>query len=216
VLFRDRVAAGEQLSSRLGDHGAGNVVVLGLPRGGVVVAFEIARTLVAPLDVIVVRKLGAPFQPEYALGAIGEGGVRVVDEGVLLRAGVGSGEMATIERRERSELDRRVERLRGSRPAVGLTGRTGIVVDDGIATGATMRAACIVARARGASRVVVAAPVASRAAVAALASEADQVVALHSPESFFSIGEHYRDFSPVAETTVVALLDEAARTLPPA
>jgi putative phosphoribosyl transferase len=216
VLFRDRVDAGRQLSRRLAHHEAGNAVVLGLPRGGVVVAFEIAQALAAPLDVIVVRKLGAPFQPEYALGAIGEDGVRVVDERVLARVGVGGEVIAGIERHERIELDRRVQRLRGARKSVAIAGRTVILVDDGIATGATVRAACLVVRARGAARIVIAAPVASLASATALTAEADEVVALHTSESFFAIGEYYRDFSAVSEDTVMALLDEAARTLPPA
>jgi putative phosphoribosyl transferase len=216
VLFRDRVDAGRQLSSRLAHHEADNVVVLGLPRGGVVVAFEIAQALAAPLDVVVVRKLGAPFQPEYALGAIGEEGVRVVDERVLARVGVGGEVIAGIERHERIELDRRVQRLRGARKSVAIAGRTVILVDDGIATGATVRAACLVVRARGAARIFIAAPVASLASATALTSEADEVVALHTSESFFSIGEYYGDFSAVSEDTVMALLGEAARTLPPA
>jgi putative phosphoribosyl transferase len=216
VLFRDRVDAGKRLSSQLGRYLTSNVVVLGLPRGGVVVAFEIARALTAPLDVIVVRKLGAPSQPEYALGAIGEGGVRVVDDDVLGRVGVGQQEIARIEQRERVELDRRVQRLRRGRPPLEIAGRTVILVDDGIATGSTMRAACRVVRARAASRVVIAAPVAAVSSAAALASEADEVVALDTPKSFFAIGEYYGNFSAVSEDTVVALLDEAARTPPPA
>lgn len=216
MLFRDRVDAGKRLSSQLGRYLTSNVVVLGLPRGGVVVAFEIARALTAPLDVIVVRKLGAPSQPEYALGAIGEGGVRVVDDDVLGRVGVGQQEIARIEQRERVELDRRVQRLRRGRPPLEIAGRTVILVDDGIATGSTMRAACRVVRARAASRVVIAAPVAAVSSAAALASEADEVVALDTPKSFFAIGEYYGNFSAVSEDTVVALLDEAARTPPPA
>jgi putative phosphoribosyl transferase len=216
VLFRDRIDAGKRLADRLGDHRNRDAVVVGLPRGGVVVAAAIAPAIGAPLDVIVVRKLGAPFQPEYALGAIGEGGVRVVDEEVLLRAGVGGDEITRIERRERIELERRLERLRGGRSPVELGGRTVIVVDDGIATGATVRAACLVVRARGASRIVIAVPVAAQPSAKALMSDADEVIALATPESFFSIGEHYGDFSPVSEDTVVALLDEANKSLPPA
>jgi putative phosphoribosyl transferase len=216
VLFNDRIDAGRRLAGRLGSYRSGDVVVLGLPRGGVVVASEIANAIAAPLDVIVVRKLGAPFQPEYALGAIGEGGVRVVDEAVLRRAGVGEEEIIRIERRERIELDRRVARLCDGRARVEIAGRTVVLADDGIATGSTVRAACHVARARCASRVVIAVPVAAQSSATTLMSEADEVVALATPDSFFSIGEYYSDFSPVSEDAVVALLDRAANRLPPA
>src|SRR6185295_9028441 len=130
------------------------------PRGGVVVAFEVARALGAPLDVIVVRKLGVPIQPELAMGAIGEGTTRVLDHAVLRAAGVTAEQLEVVEAAERIELDRRAQRFRAARPRLDLTGRTVLVVDDGIATGSTARAACQVARAEGAARVVLAVPVA--------------------------------------------------------
>lgn len=162
MLFINRVDAGRRLGERLQHLRGDNVVVVGLPRGGVPVASEVARVLGAPLDVIVVRKLGVPFQPELGMGAIGEGGVRVLNEALVGSAGVTPDELAAVERRERAELDRRIRRYRGGRLGVSLAGRTVVIIDDGIATGSTARAACRVVRAQGAARVVLAVPVAPR------------------------------------------------------
>ncbi|HVN50639.1 MAG TPA: phosphoribosyltransferase family protein, partial [Acidimicrobiales bacterium] len=158
--FEDRIEAGRVLAERLSSLRGKDVVVLGLPRGGVPVAEQVARALGAPLDVIVVRKLGVPFQPELAMGAIGEMGARVLDERLIAQAGITSEEVAEVESRERVELDRRVERLRRGRPRVPLEGRVAVVVDDGLATGSTARVACQVARHLGAATVVLAVPVA--------------------------------------------------------
>src|SRR5713226_5068289 len=157
--FRDRREAGQRLAELLASLRALSPLVLGLPRGGVPVAFEVARTLDAPLDILVVRKLGVPFQPELGMGAVGEDGVRVLNAEVVREAGVTDAQLAAIEARERAEVDQRAARLRGGRPAIPLTGRTVIIVDDGLATGATARAAIRVARARGAAQVVLAVPV---------------------------------------------------------
>jgi len=216
-MFRDRAEAGqelaEQLKRRLSDE---DVVVLGLPRGGVPVAFEVARELDAPLDVIVVRKLGVPYQPELGMGAIGEDGVRVLNHQVLAMAGVGEDEVAAVERSERAELERRATRFRGSRQRVSLVGRTAVVVDDGIATGSTARAACQVARAHGASRVILAVPVAPQSSLASLAEIADELFCLATPELFFSVGQFYRNFSQTSDEEVVELLERAAiRTAAP-
>src|ERR1035437_10392462 len=167
-MFVDRADAGRRLARRLeylrGEPG----VVLGLPRGGVPVAYEVATALSAPLDVIVVRKLGVPFQPELGMGAIGEDGVRIVNDEVVRMAGVSADEITAVESRVRAGRGGRARRFRGARPRVPLEGRTVVVVDDGIATGSTARAACLVARAHGAARVIVATPIASRQAVAEL------------------------------------------------
>ena len=184
--------------------------MLGLPRGGVPVAFGVAEELRAPLDVIVVRKLGVPFQPEYGFGAIGEGGVLIINDYVVRQTGLTGTQIAEVEARERVLLDRRVRQLRGDNPPVPLTGRTAVIVDDGIATGSTARAACQVARARGASRVVLAAPVGSVEAAAALHRDADEVVCLHTPPRLFAIGEWYGDFSQVTDEEVTILLGKAA------
>jgi putative phosphoribosyl transferase len=210
-MFRDRTDAGRQLAERLKPRPGDEVaVVLGLPRGGVPVAFEVARELDAPLDVIVVRKLGVPYQPELAMGAIGEDGVRILNHEVLAMAGVSRDEVATVERSERGELERRAARFRGSRPRTSLVGRTAIVVDDGIATGSTARAACEVARAHGASRVILAVPVAPPSSLASLADVADELVCLATPEPFYAVGQFYRDFSQTSDKEVVELLERAA------
>jgi putative phosphoribosyl transferase len=206
VRFRDRQDAGRQLAERLGPVGGPDVVVLGLPRGGVPVAAEVARALGAPLDVIVVRKLGVPGQRELAMGAIGEGGVRIVDERVVRMAHVAPEELALAGQRELEELDRCVLRFRGGRDAVPLAGRVAVVVDDGIATGSTARAACTVARALGASRVVLAAPVCARESARSLASDVDQLICLHSPRHFVAVGQFYDDFRPTEDDEVLKLL----------
>lgn len=214
-MFRDRVDAGRRLGAYLaGREGARGAVpstpwrqpvVLGLPRGGVPVAAEVARALQAPLDVIVVRKLGFPRYPEVAMGAIGEGGVRVLDDDLIADAGVDRAAVAAVEAAERVTLDARVARLRHGRPRLDLTGRTAIIVDDGIATGATAAAAVRVARALGAAEVVVAAPVGAPDAVAGL-TEADRVVCLLQPVAFGAVGAYYDDFGQTTDDEVAALL----------
>ncbi|MEV7375953.1 alpha/beta family hydrolase [Streptomyces sp. NPDC090301] len=207
MFFSDRTDAGRQLAARL-DHLKGDdVVVLGLPRGGVPVAAEVADALDAPLDICLVRKLGVPQQPELAMGALGEGGVRVVNERVLHEAGVGARDLAAVEEREHLVLDQRTRRYRGSRPSVPLEGRTVLVVDDGLATGATALAACRVVRARGAARIVLAVPVAPRGWTARLGGEADETVSVYAPEAFSAIGQFYRDFTQTPDAEVVACLD---------
>ena len=210
MLFVDRADAGRHLAQRLRHLRGTDVVVLGLPRGGVPVAFEVAGELRAPLDVIVVRKLGVPFQPEYGFGAIGEGGARIIDDRVVRLTRLTGPDIAAVEARERVQLDHRMRQLRGDRTPISLAGRTVIVVDDGIATGSTARAACMVARARGASRVILAVPVGSVEAAASLRRAADEVVCLHTPARFFAIGEWYDDFSQVSDEEVTVLLGKAA------
>lgn len=214
--FHDRVDAGRRLAERLVerlDGGLGrahglDIVVLGLPRGGVPVAAEVAKALGAPLDVIVVRKLGVPAQPELAMGAIGEGGARVLDRRIIERAGVTPDELRRVEDRERTAVLQRAARLRDGRPPQRLNGRTAVVVDDGIATGSTARAACQVARALGAARVVLAAPVAPSEVLAGI-PEADEVVVVETPSPFMAVGNHYRDFEPTSDEEVATLLAAA-------
>ena len=209
MRFADRHDAGRRLAERLRVLAADEPVVLGLPRGGVPVAVEVARALAAPLDVILVRKLGVPSRPELAMGAIGEDGVRVVDATLVERLGISERALARVEARERTELERRARRYRGERTPIPITGRDVVIVDDGLATGATARAAILVARARAARRVVVAVPVAPPETVVALSDQADEVISLETPSTMVAVGAAYVDFSPTSDEEVVALLEGA-------
>ena len=206
MTFRNRHEAGRLLGEHLAPLRQEQPVVLALPRGGVPVAAEVARALGAPLDVIVVRKLGVPFQPEVGFGAIGEGGVRLFDADLIRRAGITEREVAEVEARERAELDRRVRRYRGDRPPLPIAGRTVVIVDDGLATGGSARAAVQVARAQGARRIVLAVPVAPPETVVQLQDEADQVVSLVTPPRFVAVGLWYDDFEQTSDDEVAALL----------
>jgi predicted phosphoribosyltransferase len=205
-MFADRAEAGRRLGMALESVRADEVVVLGLPRGGVPVAAVVARHLDAPLDVIIVRKLGLPYQPELGLGAVGEGGVRVINEQLLRATGLPLEDLAEVERRESAEVEARALRFRGDREPVALRGRTVILVDDGIATGSTMAAACQVARAGAAAWVVVAVPVGSENGLSRAGAAADEIVCLHTPSRLSSVGEWYRDFSQTSDREVVRLL----------
>jgi uncharacterized protein (TIGR00369 family) len=209
MRFRNRSDAGQRLASRLQFLRGEDVVVLGLPRGGVPVAAAVARGLGAPLDVILVRKLGVPAQPELGLGAIGESGARVINPEVVRYAHVSEEQIAQVEAKERAELQRRAQRFRGDAPHVPLAGRTAIIVDDGIATGSTARAACQVARALGAAAVVLAVPVAPPSADRSLRGDADEMICLEMPDRFLAIGEWYEDFAQTSDEEVVALLRAA-------
>ncbi|MCC3779409.1 phosphoribosyltransferase family protein [Streptomyces sp. UNOB3_S3] len=211
MRFDDRVDAGRRLAARLEDFRDDGPVVLGLPRGGVPVAFEVAHALGAPLDVILVRKLGVPYHRELGFGAIGEGGIRVISEDIMRMSRVDEDDLAEVQRAEEAELARQAERFRGGRPRIPLAGRTVIVVDDGIATGASASAACRVARAEGAARVVLAVPVAPPDAAERIGPEADELVCLSTPPLFSAVGEWYRDFSQTADEEVVDLLRRSAR-----
>ncbi|WP_406474103.1 phosphoribosyltransferase family protein [Streptomyces platensis] len=210
MLFTDRADAGHRLAEALQHLEGEEPVVLGLPRGGVPVAFQVALALKAPLDVIVVRKLGVPYQRELGFGAIGEGGVRVISDDIVRRGRLGQADLASVEHAEAAELARQAERFRAGRPRLSLEGRTAIVVDDGIATGATAAAACQVVRAQGAARVVLAVPVAPPDAADRLRTSTDEFVCLSTPFAFSAVGEWYRDFSQTPDDEVVALLARAA------
>ncbi|MFD0369864.1 phosphoribosyltransferase family protein [Streptomyces sp. NPDC127114] len=206
MYFTDRTDAGRQLAALLGDLGGQDPVVLGLPRGGVPVAAEVADALGAPLDICLVRKLGVPYQPELAMGAIGEDGVRVLNEEVIARGGVSERDLAEVERRERAVLEERARRYRGAREPADITGRTAVVVDDGFATGATALAACQVVRARGAGRIVLAVPVAPRGWRTRVGDAAEETYCVREPDGFYAIGQFYQDFSQTPDEEVVAAL----------
>ncbi|MEU6576789.1 phosphoribosyltransferase family protein [Streptomyces sp. NPDC046805] len=206
MRFEDRTDAGRRLARRLEQLRGEDVVVLGLPRGGIPVAYEVAEALEAPLDVLVVRKLGVPWQPELGFGAIGELGVRVLNEDVIRDAGLTPAQLAAVEESERSELERRLRRYRAGRDSVPLAGRTALIVDDGLATGATAEAACRVVRDQGAARVVLAVPVGPERTLPHLREVADEVVCLHSPHYLGSVGAWYRDFEQTDDEEVAELL----------
>lgn len=208
LYFEDRIDAGRRLAAELAHLSGDDPVVVGLPRGGVPVAAEVARSLGAPLDVILVRKLGVPWQPELAMGAIGEGGVEVLNDEIVTALDISPRQIDAVRRSEQAELERRAQAYRGGRPMLDLEGRVVVVVDDGIATGATAEAACAVARAHGARRIVMAAPVASGRASRDLLAYADEVVCLDTPEHFGAIGVFYRDFRPTSDRQVESILEE--------
>ncbi|MGZ4206549.1 MAG: phosphoribosyltransferase family protein [Actinomycetota bacterium] len=212
--FVDRKEAGRKLGATLALLHLEQPVVMGLPRGGIPVAAEVARALGAPLDVLVVRKLGCPWQPELGMGAIGEGDVTVLNEDLVMQLHVTREDIEDVERSERAELERRVRAYRGGREGIAVEGRTVVVVDDGIATGFTARAGGEVLRHRGARRVVLATPVAPNHAVQDLRAVADDVVVLETPRDFFAIGQFYADFAQTSDEEVAACLDEARSTVP--
>jgi len=206
-VFADRQEAGRLLADELHKYKRrDDVVVLGLPRGGVPVAREVARALHAPLDVLIVRKLSAPGQEELAIGAIGEGGVRVLNEELVRSLMIGAGEIARIAALEEKELRRRVSAYRKGHEALDVENKTAIVVDDGVATGATMRAGLQAVRAMGASKVVAAAPVGAADSVASLETEADEVVVLETPAWFSAVGQWYENFDQTSDDEVRAIL----------
>jgi putative phosphoribosyl transferase len=212
-VFLDRADAGRRLAGVVRDRlrpAPDEVVVVGLSRGGVPVAREVARALDAPLDVMVVRKLGVPFQPELAMGAVAEDGGRYVDQGIVAAAGVTAEELAVAEQRERLEVGVRALRYRGRRRPLPLSGRVAVLIDDGLATGATIMAACRTARTRGAREVVVAVPVSPSETLRKVAAEADEVLAVQVPRDFLSVGQWYRNFEQVTDEDVARCLAEPA------
>lgn len=214
MTFRDRRQAGQLLATKLERYRGDRPVVLGLTRGGVPVAAEVASFLRTPLEPMVVRKLGAPDFPEYAVGAIAEGGAVFIDPEAIASVGLTEDDVAAIAEREAVELARRVRVYRGGRTHTALEGRTTILVDDGVATGATARAAARSARQRGAARVILAAPVIAAASVPALRGDFDAIVAVETPEPFYAVGAWYERFGEVTDADVLSELDRAAQAKP--
>jgi predicted phosphoribosyltransferase len=211
MLFRDRVDAGQQLAARLRAYrDRPDVLVLGLPRGGVPVAFEVARALHAPLDVFLVRKLGVPGHEELAMGAIATGGVRVVNEEVVRRLGIPDEVIDVVAAKEARELHRRERAYRDDRPPIDVRDRTVILVDDGLATGSTMRAAVAALRQRWPSRIVVAVPVGAMQTCEEFRAETDETICARTPEPFYAVGAWYHNFSQTTYEEVRELLQQAA------
>ncbi len=210
MIFRDRSAAGLELAKRLQTEGYGSeALVLALPRGGVPVAFEVAKTLTAPLDVFIVRKLGTPGQEELALGAIASGGVQVMNDDLVARLNIPEHLVERVVERERAELARREHLYRNNRPPLKLEGRTVILIDDGLATGASMRAAVAALKQRQPDKLVVAVPVAAPDTCAAFQPEVN-IVCLETPTPFYGVGRWYASFAQTSDEEVQALLNEAA------
>ena len=210
-MYADRADAGRALASALAHLRAEpDVIVLGLPRGGVPVAWEVAHALDLPLDVLVVRKLGLPQQPELAMGAIASGGALVVNDEVVRYLGGRADAFEAVRAREQVELERRERDYRGTRPALDVKGRTAVLVDDGLATGATMEAAVLALRSLGAKEIVVAVPVASQEARERIEAVADEVVCLSMPPFFSAVGQWYADFGQTEDAEVRDLLARAS------
>ncbi len=215
MLFRDRTEAGQCLAGKLSEYAnRSDVVVLALPRGGVPVAYEVARELRAPLDVFLVRKLGVPGQPELAMGAIATGGVRVLNESVVRGLDLAPDEIDSVARQEQQELDRRERVYRDERPPLDVRGRTVILIDDGLATGSTMRAAVEALRLQQPGRIVVAVPVAARLTCEEFESIADEIVCVETPEPFRAVGLWYGDFSQTTDAEVHELLANSRNVSP--
>lgn len=209
-MFADRRAAGRELAQALIHHAGTNAIVLGLPRGGIPVAEEVARVLGATLDLWVVRKLGAPYRPELGMGAIAEGPAVVLDREIVGALGVTREEIFEVARREMAEVSHRVEKFRRGRATRDLEGQTVILVDDGIATGGTTRAAIRAVRKRHPAWLVLAVPVASPDVVASLRREVDEIICLYRPEPLYAIGLWYEDFRQVPDEEVIRILDRNA------
>lgn len=209
MIFKDRRDAGRKLGERLASMAITDALVLGLPRGGIPVAFEVARALDAPLDVLIVRKLGVPYQPELGFGAIAEGGVTVINEPLMERAGITEAQFESVVADETEELERRVARYRGDRPLERVRGKTAVLVDDGLATGYTARAGLAALKELGAKRVILAVPGGSPESVKAIGREVDDVVCLDAPAQMMAVGQFYQDFRQTTDQEVTDLLSEA-------
>jgi predicted phosphoribosyltransferase len=214
-VFEDRADAGRQLAERLASYaGQPGVLVLGIPRGGVSVAAEVAAALGVPMDVFVARKLGVPGHEELAMGAVASGGVVVTNDEIVQAFAVSGSQLSRVKAESEREVRRRELQYRGDRPPLDLHGTTVILVDDGIATGSTLRAAVSALRVQGAKRVVVAAPVAAIDSLVRLERVADEVVVLETPARFYAVGAWYREFPKLRDDEVRALLEGAAERLP--
>lgn len=210
MIFKDRQDAGKQLSEKLAHYKDNpNTIVLGLPRGGVVVAFEIAQALHLPMDIIVPRKIGAPGNPELAIGAITEDGESIFDERMILDYGISQDYLANERQKEKQEALRRLHLYRGTRPPLRLENKIAILVDDGIATGATMRAAIKSAKAKGSLKIIVAIPTAAKDSLEKIKKEANEILCLDTPPLFFAIGEFYQDFPQIEDKEVIDLMGQA-------
>lgn len=210
AIFKNRRDAGKQLAEKLSEYeGQDDVIVLGLPRGGVPVAFEVAKALNVPLDVFIVRKLGVPGQPELAMGAIASGDIQVMNDSVVRRAGISEAQIEEVSHQEKEELKKREKAYRGARPDIDLQGKTVLLVDDGLATGASMRAAISALREHDPEKIIVAVPTAPPDTCQEFEPEVDQIICLHTPTPFWGVGGSYQNFSQTTNKEVRELLNRA-------
>ena len=207
AFLKDRADAGRRLAARLARYGDEGTIVLALPRGGVPVGAEVSRPLGAPLDVFIARKLGAPGQPELGIGAVAQGGVLVLNEPIVRELGLTEEHVMRAAEEELEEVERRLRLLRGDRPEPLVEGRTVILVDDGLATGATARAAVSALKERGPGRLVLAVPVCPPRTADGLRPEVDEIVVLETPNDFYAVGAYYEDFEQVTDDEVIRLLE---------
>lgn len=213
AIFKDRRDAGKQLAKELVKYkGQDDAIVLGLPRGGVPVAFEVAESLKLPLDVFIVRKLGVPGQPELAMGAIASGGIQVLNDSVVRRAGISESQIDDVAQQEREELKKREKAYRGARPDIDLQGKTVLLVDDGLATGASMRAAISALREHNPDKIIVAVPTAPPDTCQEFEPDVDQIICLRTPTPFWGVGGSYQNFSQTTNEEVRELLNQANQT----
>ncbi|UCC77331.1 MAG: phosphoribosyltransferase [Anaerolineales bacterium] len=209
MQFRDRREAGQLLAEELSSlRGTQDLIILGIPRGGVVVAYEVAKALSAPLDVYITRKIGAPFNPELAVGAVASGGTLVLDHDLIARVGASDDYIQTETERQRQEIERRMAAYRGARSAPDLQAKTVILVDDGVATGATVLASLRAIKQHQPARLILAVPVGPPDTIRLLSQEADRVVCLFTPEVFWAVGSFYSVFDQTTDAEVVQLLEE--------
>lgn len=212
AVFKDRRDAGKQLAEELSEYkGQSNLIVLGLPRGGVPVAYEVAEALNAPLDVFIVRKLGVPGQPELAMGAIASGNIRVMNDNVVRRAGISDEQIDKVVQQEKKELKKREKAYRGARADINLQGKTALIVDDGLATGASMKAAISALREHNPEKIVVAVPTAPKDVCQEFEAEVDQIICLHTPSPFWGVGGSYQNFSQTSNEEVRDYLNRAGQ-----
>lgn len=213
MVFKDRNDAGRKLAEKLRSYQHENPIVLAIPRGGVVLGYEVAKALKAPLDIIITRKLGAPGQPELGIGAIAPNGIRVLNTEVIQWLGVSQDELEAITQREQQELNRRLQRYRGDRPMPDIQERTVILIDDGLATGITARASIQALKQMQPRKLVLAVPVSSPETADALRPEVDELVCLETPPDFFAVGAHYQEFEQVTDQEVIDLLARARQEI---
>lgn len=212
-LFADRVEAGRRLASALASISSKDAIALAIPRGGVVVGFEVAQALVIPLDLIIPRKIGAPDNPELAIGAVAENGTIILDDRLVKYLQVSENYIRTESEKQKLEIKRRLRLYRGDAPYPNIKDREVIVLDDGVATGYTMKAALASVRKKGAKAVIIAVPVGPRSTIDELAKEADHVVCLYTPEPFYAIGQFYKNFPQTTDKEVIKLLNLSKQNL---